>query len=67
MKIQMRRAILMVAILLFVPVMAIASDIHVATNGSDDNLGTEEAPLLTIHKAMEMVRPGDRVSGGRGN
>ena len=40
---------------------ATANDIHVATTGSDDNAGTESAPLLTIHKAMEMVQPGDRV------
>ena len=38
-----------------------ATDIHVATNGSDDNAGSEAAPLLTIHKAMEMVQPGDRI------
>ena len=38
-----------------------AADIHVATNGSDDNDGTEAAPLLTIHKAMELVHPGDRI------
>ena len=40
---------------------AMANDIHVATTGSDDNAGTEEAPLLTIHKAMELVQPGDRI------
>ena len=40
---------------------ATANDIHVATTGNDDNAGTESAPLLTIHKAMEMVQPGDRV------
>ena len=38
-----------------------AKDIHVATTGSDDNAGTEAAPLLTIHKAMEIVQPGDRI------
>ena len=38
-----------------------AIDIHVATTGRDDNAGTEEAPLLTIHKAIEMVNPGDRI------
>ena len=38
-----------------------ASDIHVATTGSDSNAGTEEAPLATIHKAMEMVQAGDRI------
>ena len=42
-------------------VTATATDIHVATNGSDANTGTEQAPLLTIHKAMELVQPGDRI------
>jgi hypothetical protein len=60
MKIQMRCAILM-AVLFFMPSMVRAADIHVATHGSDDNPGTEAAPLLTIHKAMEMVAPGDRI------
>jgi len=38
-----------------------AADIHVATTGNDANAGTEQAPLLTIHKAMELVQPGDRI------
>ena len=42
-------------------VSASAADIHVATTGNDANAGTEEAPLLTIHKAMELVQPGDRI------
>lgn len=46
---------------LFVMMAAMANDIHVATTGSDDNAGTEEAPLLTIHKAIELVQPGDRI------
>ena len=40
---------------------AMANDIHVATTGNDANAGTEAAPLLTIHKAMEQVQPGDRI------
>lgn len=38
-----------------------AKDIHVATTGSDTADGSENAPLLTIHKAVEMVQPGDRI------
>ena len=40
---------------------ASAKDIHVATTGSDSNDGSEAAPLLTIHKAVELVQPGDRI------
>ena len=38
-----------------------AKDTHVATTGNDSNEGSESAPLLTIHKAMEMVQAGDRI------
>ena len=38
-----------------------AKDIHVATTGNDANEGSESAPLLTIHKAIEMVQAGDRI------
>lgn len=38
-----------------------ANDIHVATTGNDNNAGTEDAPLQTIHKAVELVQPGDRI------
>ena len=39
----------------------VAKDIHVATTGSDTGDGSEQSPLLTIQKAMEMVEAGDRV------
>ena len=61
MKLFARCAFLVMAAMLFVPSTVRADDIHVATTGSDDNDGTSEAPLLTIHKAMEMVKPGDRI------
>ena len=38
-----------------------AKDIHVATTGNDSNDGSESAPLLTIHQAIEMVQAGDRI------
>lgn len=38
-----------------------ATDIHVATTGNDENAGTEEAPLATIAKALELVKAGDRI------
>ena len=47
--------------MLFAAGTAMATDIHVATNGNDTNSGTEAAPLLTIGKALELVQPGDRI------
>lgn len=38
-----------------------AKDIHVATTGNDANDGSEGAPLQTIHKAVELVKAGDRI------
>ncbi len=58
---QIRCAFLVMAVMFFMPMMVMAADIHVATNGSDDNPGSLEAPLLTIHKAMDIVKPGDRI------
>ena len=52
-------ALLCVGVLTVMPVSA--NDIHVATNGDNNNAGTVEAPLLTIDKAMEIVQPGDRI------
>lgn len=37
------------------------ASIHVATTGSDSNDGSASAPLLTIHKAVEEVKPGDTI------
>ena len=48
-------------LLTFALATAMATDIHVATTGSDNNPGTESAPLLTIHKAVGQVQPGDRI------
>ena len=61
MYLQTKCAILAMTATLLFPSLVMADDIHVATNGNDDNPGTTETPLLTIHKAMEMVRPGDRI------
>ena len=45
----------------FAMMSASATDIHVATTGSDTNAGTEGAPLQTIQKALELVKAGDRI------
>lgn len=34
---------------------------HVAKNGSDSNIGTREAPFVTIQKAADTAKAGDRV------
>ena len=47
--------------MLFTAATATATDIHVATTGSDTNDGSESAPLATIAKAVEVVAPGDRI------
>ena len=52
-------AILCACVLTVMPVAA--NDIHVATTGDNNNEGTQDAPLLTIDKAMEIVQPGDRI------
>lgn len=41
--------------------IAMAKDIHVATTGNDANDGSEASPLLTIHKAVDIVEAGDRI------
>ncbi|UXP32048.1 T9SS type A sorting domain-containing protein [Reichenbachiella agarivorans] len=37
-----------------------AKDYHVSKSGDDSQLGTEEAPFLTIAKAAQMMNSGDR-------
>ena len=45
----------------------LSAQIHVATNGSDNNDGSKSAPLLTIQHAVDIAQPGDTiwVHGGR--
>ena len=38
----------------------VSGDFYVSTNGSDSNNGTENAPFLTIEKAVEAVRNTDK-------
>jgi lysophospholipase L1-like esterase len=40
---------------------------YVATNGSDENSGTEAAPFLTIQHAIDVAIAGDTVSVASGN
>ena len=57
----MKKLTFMLCCMLASVMTASATDIHVATTGNDSNAGTEAAPLLTIHKAIELVQPGDRI------
>lgn len=43
----------------------INGDFYVSTNGNDSNIGTKDAPFLTIEKAVEAVRNNDK-SGKNG-
>ncbi len=49
------------ASMFWMPTALWAADIHVATTGNDNQDGSEAAPLLTLHKAMELVQAGDRI------
>ena len=60
-RLSMRRLTSVLLLTVVCALTASATDIHVATTGNDANAGTEAAPLLTIHKALELVQPGDRI------
>ena len=60
-RLSIRRLTSMLLLTVVCALTASATDIHVATTGNDANAGTEAAPLLTIHKALELVQPGDRI------
>jgi len=40
---------------------SLATTYYVSPAGSDGNVGTSSAPLLTIQRAANMVNPGDKV------
>ncbi len=44
-----------------------ATEYYVATTGNDNNPGTAESPFATPNKAVEVVKPGDKIiiKGGR--
>jgi len=58
----MGRAIIAFAGLIAFTIFAQATEIHVATNGSDSNPGTQAAPLRTIQRAADLARPGDVIT-----
>jgi hypothetical protein len=54
--------VLVVALVICVCSGAFATDIFVATNGSDSNLGTIEQPLATLRAATNWRWPGTHLS-----
>ena len=58
---------LIVGLLMLASVSVSANDIHVATSGNDANDGSETTPLQTIQKALDIVKPGDRILIHEGN
>lgn len=57
---SLTKNILSLALLLSVSIAA-SAQIYVATDGNDSNPGTEEAPFLTIHHAVDVVEPGQTI------
>ena len=49
------------SLLLWLPLSALAADFYVATNGSDANAGTIDAPFATIMRAQTAAASGDTV------
>lgn len=54
-------AMVWVALPLFGSCAAIAKEIYVATNGSDNNPGTQSQPLASIQNAIYQAVPGDTI------
>jgi hypothetical protein len=50
------------ALVLCVACAASAKEICVAPNGNDDNAGTEDKPLATADRAMNLAQPDDTIS-----
>lgn len=58
---NLRRSAMVFCVLFASTLFTMAGTIHVTTTGNDENAGTADAPLLTIHKAVELVQPGDTI------
>ena len=55
--------VILLTVLALVPAVMAAenADIYVSAEGSDDNAGTQEAPVATLGKAMELVDAGGTI------
>lgn len=62
----MTRTLLAVICVVVIPSALPAAEIHVATDGKDDNPGTRQAPLRTVQAAADRAQPGDTVLVHRG-
>jgi alpha-N-arabinofuranosidase len=58
----MRRTVITLAAMMAFAISTCATEIHVATNGSDSNPGTKAAHLRTIQRAADLARPGDVIT-----
>ena len=62
MRSQILQAMLCTLVFTMMPAVAFCRDYHVSVaSGSDQNVGSESAPLKTIQAAAERAYPGDRV------
>ncbi|MBR5464624.1 MAG: right-handed parallel beta-helix repeat-containing protein [Alistipes sp.] len=63
----MKRLLILLALILLLPAIGFATELHVATNGADSNPGTADAPFRTIQHAVNRAEAGDIiwVHGGR--
>ena len=57
----MKEVKLMILMLLAMAGSISAKDYYIAPNGSDNAAGTLEAPLATLNKIQDRLRPGDKV------
>ncbi|MCK4921902.1 MAG: right-handed parallel beta-helix repeat-containing protein [Bacteroidales bacterium] len=58
----MKRILIIIVAALFTFSCSSVKEYHVAKNGSDNNPGTKEKPLLTIQAAANLAQPGDMVT-----
>jgi alpha-N-arabinofuranosidase len=58
----MKKAVIALAGIIALAISALATEIHVASNGNDTNPGTQAAPLRTIQRASDLAQPGDLIT-----
>jgi hypothetical protein len=56
---SLKKITLSLLILVLIPFLNFANEIHVSINGNNLNPGTKEKPLRTIQAAIDIINPGD--------